>query len=174
MWSHPCPGNWMGIERVLWPDRAFSAGTKCRHCTAFKHSVISGGSTSLRYAWARACEEVASDLELGGGFRPGRALRYRGGPHLSYVFRGRRGLFWRPPHVRDFVKEGYFFVPRYEVWGLKSPYNPRNIRGSDAEWLPKYLGFRVCCRHLLPLNTQRNIESKVKIRVPVHPMSVFW
>ena len=56
-----------------------------------------------------------------------------GGPHLRYVFRGRRGLFLRPPHVRDFVKEGYFFVPRYEVWRSKSPYNPRNIRGSDAE-----------------------------------------
>ena len=98
----------------------------------------------------------------GGG---GGALRYRGGPHPRYVF-----LFLRPPHVRDFVKEGYFFVPRYEVWGSKSPYNPRNIRGSDAEWL----GFRVCCRHLLPLNTQRIIESEVKIRVPVHPMSVFW
>ena len=56
-----------------------------------------------------------------------------GGPHLRYVFRGRRGLFLRPPHVRDFVKEGYFFVPRYEVWGSKSPYNPRNICSSDAE-----------------------------------------
>ena len=78
------------------------------------------------------------------------ALRYRGGSHLRYVFRGRRGLFLRPPHVRDFVKEGYFFVPRYEVWGSKSLYNPRNIRGSDAEWLPKWLGFPVCCRHLLP------------------------
>ena len=61
------------------------------------------------------------------------ALRYRGGSHLRYVFRGGRGLFVRPPHVRDFVKEGYFFVLRYEVWGSKSPYNPRNIRGSDAE-----------------------------------------
>ena len=70
----------------------------------------------------------------GGG---GGALRYRGGPHLRYVFRGRRGLFLRPPHVRDFVKEGYFFVPRYEVWGSKSPYNPRNIRGSDVECLTK-------------------------------------
>ena len=64
---------------------------------------------------------------------PAGALRYRGGPHLRYVFRGRRGLFLRPPHVRDFVKEGYFFVPRYEVWGSKSPCKPRNIRGSDAE-----------------------------------------
>ena len=72
----------------------------------------------------------------GGGLEqpivPRGALRYRKGPHLRYVFR-RRGLFLRPPHVRDFVKEEYFFVPRYEVWGSKSPYNPRNIRGSDAE-----------------------------------------
>ena len=65
--------------------------------------------------------------------RPAGSLRYRGGSHLRYVFRGRRGLFLRPPHVRDFVKEGYFFVLRYEVWWSKSPYNPRNIRGSDAE-----------------------------------------
>ena len=85
---------------------------------------------------------------------PGGSLRYRGGPHLRYVFRGRRGLFLRHTYVRDFVKEGYFFVPRYEVWGSKSPYNPRNIRGSDAEWL----GFRVCCRHFLPLNKQRIID----------------
>ena len=56
-----------------------------------------------------------------------------GGAHLRYIFRGRRGIFLRPPHVRDFVKEGYFFVLRYEVWGSKSPCNPRNIRGSDAE-----------------------------------------
>ena len=73
-------------------------------------------------------------------WNPAGALRYTGGgggggggAHPRYVFRGRRGLFLRPPHVRDFVKEGYFFVPRYEVWGSKSPYNPRNIRGSDAE-----------------------------------------
>ena len=44
----------------------------------------------------------------GGG---GGALGYRGGPHLRCVFRGRRGLFLRPPHVRDFVKEGYFLPP---------------------------------------------------------------
>ena len=65
-----------------------------------------------------------SGTERGGG---------GGGAHLRYVFRGRRGLFLRPPHVRDFVKEWYFFVPRYEVWGSKSPYNRRNIRGSEAE-----------------------------------------
>ena len=32
---------------------------------------------------------------------------YGGGPQPRYIFRGRRGLFLRPPHVRDFVKEGY-------------------------------------------------------------------
>ena len=73
---------------------------------------------------------ILQGLYPGGG---GGALRYRGGPHPRYIFRGRRGLFLRPPHVRDFIKEGYFFLPRYEVWGSKSPYNPRNIRGSDDE-----------------------------------------
>ena len=66
-------------------------------------------------------------------FLAGSGFLLGGGPHPRYIFRRRRGLFLRPPHVRDFVKEGYFFVPRYEVWGSKSPYNPRNIRGSDAE-----------------------------------------
>ena len=80
----------------------------------------------------------------------GGALRYTGGPHLSYVFRGRRGLFLRPPHVRDFVKEGYFLVPRYEVWGSKSPCNPRNIRGSEAsdsrsDWTSESAA-ATCCR----------------------------
>ena len=64
---------------------------------------------------------------------PGGGTQVQRGAHLRYVFRGRRGLFLRPPHVRDFVKEGYFFAPGYEVWGSESPYNPRNIRGSDAE-----------------------------------------
>ena len=31
----------------------------------------------------------------------------------------KKGSFLRPPHVRDFVKEGYFFVHRYEVWVVK-------------------------------------------------------
>ena len=39
----------------------------------------------------------------------------------------RKGSFWRPPHVRNFVKEGYFIVPRYEVWG-----------GGGGESLTKY------------------------------------
>ena len=56
-----------------------------------------------------------------------------GGGAPSLRISRKKGSFLRPPHVRDFVKEGYFCVPRYEVGGSKSPYNPRNIRGSDAE-----------------------------------------
>ena len=69
------------------------------------------------------------DTRRGGGG----GTQVQRGVALRYIFRGRRGLFLRPPHVRNFVKEGYFFVLRYEVWGSKSPYNPGNIRGSDAE-----------------------------------------
>ena len=60
---------------------------------------------------------------MGGG-----GTQVQRGPHLRYVFRGGRGLFSRPPHVRDFVKEGYFFVPRCEVWGS----NPLTIHETYA------------------------------------------
>ena len=57
----------------------------------------------------------------------------RGAAPALRISRKKGSLIQRPPQVRDFVKEGYFFVPRYMVSGSKSPYNPRNIRGSDAE-----------------------------------------
>ena len=49
-----------------------------------------------------------------------------GGGRTCVTYFAEKGSFLRPPHVRDFVKEGYFFVLRYEVWASKSPYNPRN------------------------------------------------
>ena len=67
----------------------------------------------------------------GGGGGGGTQVQRGAAPALRIS--RKKGSFLRPPHVRDFVKEGYFFVPRYEVWGSKSPYNPGNIRGSDAE-----------------------------------------
>ena len=87
----------------------------------------------------------------GGG---GGALRYRGGPQQSYVFRGGRGLFLRPPHVRDFVKEGYFFVSRYEVWGGGGGENPLTIHeiyaaltpsDSQRDWASEFDAV-TCCR----------------------------
>ena len=67
-----------------------------------------------------------------GGGGGGGTQEQRGAAPALRISR-KKGSFLRPPHVRDLVNEGYFFVPRYEVWGSKSPYNPRNIRGSDAE-----------------------------------------
>ena len=84
---------------------------------------------------------------------PAGALRYRGGSHLRYIFRGRRGLFLRPPNVRDFVKEGYFFVLRYEVWGSKTQ-NPLTIHeiyaaptpsDSRSDWASEFAA-ATCCR----------------------------
>ena len=82
----------------------------------------------------------------------GAALRYRVGPHLRYVFRGRRGLFLRPPHVRDFVKEWYFFVPRYEVWGggqnpltINEIYAALTPSDSRNDWASKSAA-ATCCR----------------------------
>ena len=71
--------------------------------------------------------------------------------------RGLLGTEGRRTRVMYFAEEGVFFktsaCPRFckrrvllctQVrsmggggGGEKSPYNPRNIRGSDAEWLPK-------------------------------------
>ena len=89
------------------------------------------GSCAIPYGIARGhpCIHQSYFVKTcpGGG-----ALRYRGGPHLRYVFRERRGLFLRPLHVRDFVKEEYFFVPRYEVWGQ----NPLTIHEINAALTP--------------------------------------
>ena len=42
-------------------------------------------------------------------------------------------VFFKTSACPRFWKRRVLFVPRYEVWGSKSPYNPRNIRGSDAD-----------------------------------------
>ena len=64
---------------------------------------------------------------------PGGGTQVQRGVAPALRISRKKGSFLIPPHVRDFVKEGYFFVLRYEVWGSKSPYNPRNVRGYDAE-----------------------------------------
>ena len=73
------------------------------------------------------------DGTRGGGGGGGTQVHRGGGGAPALRISQKNGSFLRPPHVRDFVKEGYFFVPRYEVLGSKFPCNPRNIRGSDVE-----------------------------------------
>ena len=50
----------------------------------------------------------------------------------------------------------------HEIYAAVTPSDSR------SDWASEF-----AVAHLLPLNTQRIIKSKVKIRVPVHPMSVF-
>ena len=45
----------------------------------------------------------------------------------------KKGSFFKTSACPRFCKRRVLFVPRYEVWWSESPYNPRNIRGSDAE-----------------------------------------
>ena len=52
----------------------------------------------------------------GGGGGGGHSCRYRGAAPALRISR-KKVSFLRPPHVRDFITDGYFFVPRYDVWG---------------------------------------------------------
>ena len=86
-------------------------------------------------------------IRPGGGGGGGGALRYRGGPHPRYVFRGRRGRFYRPPHVRDFVKEGY---PGTKYGGqnpltIQETYAALTPSDSRSDWASEFAA-PTCCR----------------------------
>ena len=42
-----------------------------------------------------------------------------GRTHLTYFLE--EGVIFKTSACPQFVKEGYFLVPRYEVWGVKIP-----------------------------------------------------
>ena len=98
----------------------------------------------------------------GGGGGGGHSGTEGGGGAPALHISRKKGSFFKTSACPRFCKRSVLFCTQVRSMGSKFPYNPWNIRGSDAEWLPKYLGFRVCCRHLLPLNRQRIIKSKVK------------
>ena len=66
-----------------------------------------------------------------------KALSNRGGPHARYVFRGRTGVFFKTSACPRYCKRRVLFCTQVRSrgggGGAKSPYSPRNIRGSDAE-----------------------------------------
>ena len=90
---------------------------------------------------------LLSTVELLSIGSPGGTLRYREGPHPRYVSRGRRGLFLRPPHVCDFVKEGYFFVvflgqnplTIHEIYAALTPSDSR------SDWASEFAA-ATCCQ----------------------------
>ena len=76
--------------------------------------------------------------------------------------------------ISRFVKEGYLFVPRYVIWGVKIPLQSTRYRRLWHRVTAEVTGIPSLLQLRLPLNRQRIIKYKVKIRVPVYPMSVSW
>ena len=80
----------------------------------------------------------------------GGALRYRGGRTFVTYFAEEWGLFLRPPHVRDFVKEGYFLYPGTKYAG-QNPLTIHEIYAaltpSDyrSDWASEFAA-ATCCR----------------------------
>ena len=62
---------------------------------------------------------------------PGWGTQVQRGAAPALRISRKTGSFLRPPHVRDFVKEGYFFVPMDEVWGVKIPL-------QSTKYMPEY------------------------------------
>ena len=54
-------------------------------------------------------------------FSPSSPLRYRGGRTRVNTYFTEEGVFLRPPHVRDFVKEWYFLYPGTKYAGGEIP-----------------------------------------------------
>ena len=61
---HPCPGNWVAIERAVvyyWPSsRAFSAGITCVNCSLLKLDDCMLWSTSSN-TWCTVCDRDCDD-----------------------------------------------------------------------------------------------------------------
>ena len=81
----------------------------------------------------------------GGGGGGGTQVQ-RGGGAPTLRISQKNGSFLRPPHDRDFVGEGYFFVRRYKVWGgggggrgVEIPLLSTGIQLSDGfVWVPRF------------------------------------
>ena len=79
----------------------------------------------------------------GGGGVPLSTTQVQRGAAPALRISRKKGSFLRPPHVRDFVKEGYFFVPRY---GGQNPLTNHEIYAavgltpsdSRSEWASEF------------------------------------
>ena len=74
----------------------------------------------------------------------------QGVPDFRYLLCGKRGISLKHPHIRNFVKQGKFIVPRYEVWGSKcltihEKYASLTPSYSLCDWGSQY-AVDTCCR----------------------------
>ena len=91
---------------------------------------------------------------------PGGALGYRGGAAPSLRISRKKGSFFKTSACPRFCKRRVRFCTQVRSMGVKIP-----LQSTKYTWLWRRVtpevtqGFRVCCRHLLPLNKQRIIKS---------------
>ena len=93
---------------------------------------------------------VAAKYDARGGGGGGTQVQRGAAPALRIS--RKKGSFLRPPHGRDFVKEGYFFVPRYEVGGknpltIQETYAALTPSDSRSIWLTSLLPPLAAARH---------------------------
>ena len=65
------------------------------------------------------------------------ALRYRGGPHLRYVFRRRRGLFFKTSACPRFCKRRVLFCTQVRSMGVNIPLQSTHYR-IWPHWQPSW------------------------------------
>ena len=108
--------------------------SKAQRCTAFWKS-------------SKPCH-VGTDKPGGGGGGVGTQVE-RGGAPALHISR-KKVFFLRPPHVRDFVKEGYFLYPGTK-YGGQNPLKIHEIYAaltpSDyrSDWASEFAA-ATCCR----------------------------
>ena len=126
---HDCTNLWNSINQFLYSinDSWNSINT------IYSWHSINDLRNSMNHLWNSINDTNA---------RGGNTQVQRGAAPALRISR-KKGSFLRPPYVRDFVKEGYFFVPRYEVWGLKSPiihkiYAALTLCDSRSDWASKF------------------------------------
>ena len=109
-----------------------------------------------------ASHELAKYYVPGGG--GGGTLRYKGGSTRVTYF-AEEGVFFQISTCPRFRKRKILFCTGWKSSQQSTKYTRLWRRVTpEVNGLPS----------LLPLKRQRIITSKVKMRVPVHPMSVFW
>ena len=119
----------------------------------------------------RSISCATSAQEPGEGGEGGGGTQLQRGAAPSLRISRKKGSFLKTSACPRFCKRRVLFCTQVRSMGVKI-----HLQSTKYTWLwrrvtPEASLLPPPC---LPLNTQRIIKSKVKIRVPVHPMSVFW
>ena len=85
----------------------------------------------------------------GGGGGVGGTQVQRGAASALRISR-KKGSFFRPPHIRDFVKEGYFLYPGKKCGGqnpltIHEIYAALTPSGTRSDWASKFAAATCCC-----------------------------